>query len=459
MTAAFVGSDLPEIGSLMHEEQASILEGGGLQSSQVDSDGLNQDCVCLTLDRLALSDALYRETGDPTLGASLVASRPHLFADVAVFISEVHLAQMRSIIEAIETLVRHPLYRARVLDWAPESARRDFGPRGVFMGYDFHVGANGPALIEINTNAGGGALNAVLGRAQLSCCRPTSPVSSTDDFEAAVVEMFLAEWKHQLRTDRLNVIAIVDDAPEAQYLYPEFLLMQSMLERHRLQVIIADPAELECRDGALRTASGERIDLVYNRLVDFALDAPGHVALRRAYLEGLVVLTPNPHLHALLADKRNLTLLSNPALLLGWGVERSAVETLRQGVPATELVTSAKADRLWTERKHLFFKPARGYGSKAAYRGDKLTRSAWAEILRSEYVAQAYIEPAERSISLDGQRQKRKIDIRLYTYDGRILMTAARLYQGQTTNMRTAGGGFAPVLLAPSQSSSVCLPG
>jgi hypothetical protein len=39
----------------------------------------------------------------------------------------------------------------------------------------------------------------------------------------------------------------------------------------------------------------------------------------------------------------------------------------------------------------------------------------------------------------------RKVDVRLYTYDGRPLLAAARLYQGQTTNFRTEGGGFAPV--------------
>jgi len=39
----------------------------------------------------------------------------------------------------------------------------------------------------------------------------------------------------------------------------------------------------------------------------------------------------------------------------------------------------------------------------------------------------------------------RKMDVRLYTYGGRILLAAARLYQGQTTNFRTPGGGFAPV--------------
>ena len=53
-------------------------------------------------------------------------------------------------------------YQAAVLEWAPAIARRDFGPCGVFMGYDFHLGADGPKLIEVNTNAGGALLNAFL---------------------------------------------------------------------------------------------------------------------------------------------------------------------------------------------------------------------------------------------------------------------------------------------------------
>jgi hypothetical protein len=50
-------------------------------------------------------------------------------------------------------------------------------------------------------------------------------------------------------------------------------------------------------------------------------------------------------------------------------------------------------------------------------------------------------------IEIDGAPALRKMDVRLYTYDGRILLAAARLYQGQTTNFRTPGGGFAPVLV------------
>ena len=101
---------------------------------------------------------------------------------------------------------------------------------------------------------------------------------------------------------------------------------------------------------------------------------------------------------------------------------------------------------LWEARKTLFFKPAGGHGSKAVYRGDKVTKGVWAEIIRGGYVAQEFAAPSERMIKLDGMPERRKTDVRLYTYDGQVLLTAARLYQGQTTNFRTPGGGFAPVL-------------
>ena len=47
----------------------------------------------------------------------------------------------------------------------------------------------------------------------------------------------------------------------------------------------------------------------------------------------------------------------------------------------------------------------------------------------------------------DADRTKRvmKFDLRAYAYDGAVQWVAARMYQGQTTNFRTPGGGFAPV--------------
>jgi hypothetical protein len=75
----------------------------------------------------------------------------------------------------------------------------------------------------------------------------------------------------------------------------------------------------------------------------------------------------------------------------------------------------------------------------------KLTRGVWSEIARGGYVAQSFAAPGERTIEIDGRPVSRKIDVRLYTYAGRTLLAATRLYQGQTTNFRTEGGGFAPV--------------
>lgn len=175
---------------------------------------------------------------------------------------------------------------------------------------------------------------------------------------------------------------------------------------------------------------------------------PEHAALRAAYLDGAVVLTPNPAAHALFANKHNLAIFSDPDLLQRLGASTRDCEMLAVTVPRTIAVTRENAVTLWTERRRYFFKPAAGYGAKAAYRGDKLTKAVWASILAGSYVAQRYIAPGARSIRVEDSKTTLKADIRLFRYCGETLLLAARLYQGQTTNFRTTGGGFAAVFVA-----------
>jgi hypothetical protein len=269
---------------------------------------------------------------------------------------------------------------------------------------------------------------------------------SKDAFDAAVLKMFRNELTLQRRDGAPRRIAIVDDQPETQYLYPEFILAQRLFAKHGIEALVADAEQLRYEGGRL-LAGGGPIDLVYNRVVDFAFEQPEHAALRQAYLDDAVVVTPNPHVHALLADKRNMVLLSDRAALLSWGLAPGPAADLAR-VPATVLVTPGNAQHLWETRKKLFFKPASGHGSKAVYRGDKLTRGVWAEIAKGGYVAQTLVPPSERVITRDGSQEVCKVDVRLYVYDGQVLLTAARLYRGQTTNFRTPGGGFAPVFVA-----------
>jgi hypothetical protein len=416
---------------------------------------LNQHCYCRTLSRDRLREELENHAGLPGLMDSITQTRPHLFSSTVVFLSREMADRIAGMVAAIERVAALPAYQAQALARAPAVARHAWGPVGACMGYDFHLSSTGPQLIEINTNAGGALLNVALARAQQSCCEAMDmalgPMPRPDSLEADIFGMFMTEWRSQRGDTPLRTALIVDDAPDEQYLAPEFALFQQLFERHGIAASIADPSVLTWRAGVLWHGE-QAVDMVYNRLTDFHLAEPAHEALRLAFDAGAVVLTPDPRAHALWADKRNLVVLSQDEVLAGWGVSREDRDLLSAGLPATQLVTAERADDLWAQRRHLFFKPVAGYGAKAAYRGDKLTRRVWSEILAGDFVAQALVPPGQRLVEVDGVQSDLKFDLRAYTYAGRVQLMAARMYAGQTTNFRTEGGGFAPVVVLPADS-------
>jgi len=415
-------------------------------------EGLNRACFCRTLNADRLRENLESDPSLAGLAHSIAETRPHLFSSTVVFVSPAMAASIAATVAAIERVIAFPQYQAAALARAPAIAQHAFGPAGVFMGYDFHLGPQGPQLIEINTNAGGALLTAALARAQRSCCEAMNwaftPNTELQTLEQTFVDMFAAEWQRQRGSAPMGTLAIVDDEPAAQYLAPEFELLQQLFRRHGLAASIADPNEFERREGKL-WRQGAVVDMVYNRLTDFYLAEPGHRALRDAYEAGSVVLTPHPRAHALHADKRNLIALSDDAVLAAWGVSEADRDLLKAVVPQTRMVTMDRAAELWAGRRRLFFKPVAGFGGKAAYRGDKLTRRVWGEIQAGDFVAQALVPPGERVTEVDGVQSDLKFDVRAYTYDGKVLLLAARMYAGQTTNFRTPGGGFAPVVVVP----------
>ena len=390
----------------------------------------------------------------PVQGVAALApdSRASMFSATAVFLAREDVDRLRLIVAAIERVIAMPLYQARVLSWADSIARIEHGTHGVCLGYDFHLDETGPKLIEINTNAGGLMLNAVLARAARACCSEAQQMAVGCPDPAAldekIVAMFLSEWHSQRSTVELKTIAVVDDHPDSQYLSLEFRLFAELFNRHGLHSVVVDAASLMPRQSGLY-GGDVPIDLIYNRLTDFALAAPQHASLRDAYARGAVVITPNPRAYALYADKRNLSVLTDRSFLDSLQLPAGTVEKVATGIPETLLITPEAAPRFWTERRHWFFKPMKGFGSRGAYRGDKVTKRAFEEIARGGYIAQARVEPARRANPEKGSKPL-KYDIRCYVYQGEIQLIAARLYQGQTTNFRTPGGGFAPVFYALS---------
>ncbi len=370
----------------------------------------------------------------------LYQQQPQFFSGATITIELAAMQGMAGIISAIESVIAMPAYQAHALARAPAIARLPTKARGVFMGYDFHLTDTGPKLIEINTNAGGGLLNAYLLAAH-------GRVEEGAKIRNEYVAMFREEWCLARGDVPLRRIAIVDENPAEQFLALEFQLFKELFEQHGIAAVVADPGDFTSEGNQLLHA-GQPVDLIYNRLTDFALDATVNRKIRAIFESAGVVLTPHPRAHALYADKRNLMQLSDDAALQALGVGETTRQTLLAGIPKTVAVTPEQGEQFWAERKRWFFKPPAGFGSRAAYRGDKLTKRVFEEILHGGYIAQEVAVPSEHLVPVDGGETTMKADIRCYVYAGRIQLVAARLYQGQTTNFRTPGGGFAPVFVA-----------
>ena len=371
-------------------------------------------------------------------GAAALHERPCLFSAVQVPLRAADQAAMTALVGAIERVLANPRYQAAVLG---QPLAADAAPRaaGVCMGYDFHLTEDGPKLIEINTNAGGLALVADLMNAWGM------------DGKALIVattRMFHREWAiEQGGTRPLRRIAIVDTAPETQYLGLEFYRFKAIFEQAGIAAVVVDPGELrwDANAGKL-THGGEVVDLVYNRLTDFALQEPAHAALLAAWQARAAVVTPHPLVHRLAADKRNLERLADPAFRSTLGLSAEDEAAFAHTLLPMQVVHASDAERLWATRKQWFFKPAAGFGSKAVYRGDKITKRVFEDVLAGNYVAQAFAAPAEHPVpGPEGRPVSLRFDVRNYVYRGTVMAVAARLYQGQTTNFRTPGGGFAPM--------------
>ncbi len=343
--------------------------------------------AALSADAAARRQALRTVVADPQIWAAL-EQRAGLLAEQALLVPAAVLDQLRRAVAALDQFLRRQ---------APAAARP-----GV-LGYDFHLGPNGPRLIEVNTNPGGLLLVLAQQRAWSRLHPDVEPAGlDAPRAEDLALRAFAGSARH---------LAVVDDMPEQQFLYPEFLMYRRGFARLGIDAQIVDGRHWPGGfDGA------------YNRLTDFALDRPEHAALAIACRSGQVTLIPDPASHQAFADKRRLADLSADPLCGAW------VAPVFQGAWKST----------WTVRHGLFFKPFFGYGGRGGYRGDKISRVTWERLDPATTLAQALVPP---SVLDNGF----KVDIRAYVDQGNVLAFGARLYQGQITNFRTPGGGLAAV--------------
>lgn len=290
------------------------------------------------------------------------------------------------------------------------------------MSYDFHIGSGGtPELIEINTNASFLALGL-----DLYSCLNLPNVANPQFNNAALIQMFEDEMRLSKVANR--TLSIIDEKPTEQRLYLEFLVYQSLF---RQQGFHCDILDIEESNQILQNV------FVYNRHTDFYLQEEKSQDLRQLYNESKIQLSPNPYEYFLLADKKRL---------LDWN-QQSSVPCPSSLLKVYDL-GKEEPEFIWSERKNLFFKPKQSFGGKQAYKGASMSRKMFENVMNADFIAQQYSAAPNVTFDYLETPTEYKYDLRCFAYKDELQMIVARIYQGQTTNLRTAGGGFAAITLA-----------
>ncbi|MFT7109448.1 MAG: hypothetical protein ACI843_001109 [Psychrobacter glaciei] len=375
-------------------------------------------------------------------------SLSNFISEKEYFLDEINILKIKELIKTIEYTIHNKLIKDSIFSKSHKISNINHNNGGSFLSFDFHITSDGPKLIEINTNAGGGLLFTEYLKIKYEVYNDRNKYLKLSYIQDCFINMLTNEFYLQFPTRKLKSVAIVDLDPTSQPLFPELYLYKIALELIDIQAFIVDPGELILINNEIHY-NGIKIDLIYNRLTDFYFEESYSRKIKLAYILGTVSVSPNPRYHALYASKSNLSLLSNIDKISKFSLSEDQITTLVNTIPLTTLVTPENSSELWSNRRNLFFKPATGFGGKAAYRGKGITKKVWSLVTQGGYVAQDYI-PAEIKIF---QNESFKSDLRVYVYQGKIQFYSARLYKGQTTNFSSKGGGFAEVISSNTLSN------
>jgi len=287
--------------------------------------------------------------------------------------------------------------------------------KSVCTSYDFHLTQEQELkLIEINTNAAFLALGTNLYESwQIQ--------NNTGFNDQKLIEMFENESR-LCQKPAQSPWLIMDEKPQDQRLFVEFKLYQSIFEQNKISAQITDIDNTD----AFNTTP-----MIYNRYTDFYLQDPKSQLIKDLYQRGQIHLSPSPWEYFLIADKQRM---------LDWQKQNEF------SIPSSLLkiydLALTPKDEIWPIRKNLFFKPKASYGSKQVYKGASMSRKIFEEAFAQGFIAQELAPPAEVEFNFNNEVCKYKYDLRCYAYEDQLQLVIARLYQGQTTNLQAAGGGF-----------------
>ncbi|HEV8132946.1 MAG TPA: circularly permuted type 2 ATP-grasp protein [Acidobacteriota bacterium] len=260
-------------------------------------------------------------------------------------------------------------------------------------------------------------------------------------------------------------IAIVDWKDVPTRAEQELFLRDFQARGYR--AVLADPYSLEYRDGTL-WAEGERVDLVYRRLLvhEFLARFDTTHPLARAYKDGAVCVVNS--FRSKLAHKKMLfAFLTDPEIQNRFsGDQRKAIG---RHIPWTRRLEETRADYhgervdlvsfLLANRDRMVIKPNDDYGGKGIVVGWECTDAEWENALRAalatssdngaSYVAQEKVRVCKEKFprwDQDLQFQEVLVDMDPFIFGGEVEGALTRLSETSLCNV-TSGGGQVPMFV------------
>jgi len=343
-----------------------------------------------------------------------------------VHISRKNIEQMLAFSRTVMDLSANAAYAQSIQEHLPETANAMSDEAPILMGFDFHITDDGPKLIEINNNAGG----LFAGDSGWIAQDDAAWEEWQQPLPARLLSMFPASWQS---------IAIMDEAVDDQYMYPEMQAYAALLRQDGRQVCLVSPEDIREADDGLYVGT-QRLDGIYNRHCDFYLESDAMAHIRRALMSGLVRLNPYPRSYAFLGHKARMVDWWRDGVLEGCMPE-AQVRNMRHIVPRIHAMSAIEREEWWRTRKQWVFKPEARHGGKGVLLGKGMSRKRFDGMDASDTVVQELV-PAS---VLEHEGRAYKFDIRLYMYGHTLVALAGRLWRGQVTNFREEGSGWTSI--------------
>ncbi len=287
----------------------------------------------------------------------------------------------------------------------------------------------------------------------------------------SVLDTLLASWRIARRTYDLPVIGIIDwnDVPTQS----EFRAFKAWFESLGLQCVIADPRDLELRDGRLTVTGGEgagtAIDLIYKRVLLHELVEREGIAtpMLQAVRTGAAVMV-NPLECKVLHKKASLAVLSDERNSGLFDADTKAA--IDRYIPWTRVVEDRATvwhgkrigllDVAQREQQRFVLKPNDDYGGAGIVLGWEVDAAEWSKALQAALAVPTVLQerifqPSEPYPSIqDGQLDisDRIVDTAPYAFQGSYVNgVLSRISTATLVNVTAGGGSTVPTFIVEAR--------